>query len=130
MGLERVIVFHTQRNISAGNLGEDCEDSVELRYVRYVNSEGDGIDGRLEYDMDEEDEEWLNQQGKQVSKGIQGTRLSTLPPFAIVLPIDNVPCSCMIVCLLGNEGRESSFNALAPCAGRLSCSEISDGGHI
>lgn len=47
-----------------GNDADDSEDSVEPRYVRFVNGEGDGMEGAVEYDMDEEDEAWLNRHTK------------------------------------------------------------------
>jgi len=43
------------------------EDSVEGRYVRYVSPDGDGSESKVEYDMDDEDEEWLAQYNRQVS---------------------------------------------------------------
>lgn len=43
------------------------EDCVEGRYVRYVSPDGDGSESKVEYDMDDEDEEWLAQYNRQVS---------------------------------------------------------------
>lgn len=44
------------------------EESVEGQYVRYVSPDGDWAESRVEYDMDDEDEEWLAQYNSQVSK--------------------------------------------------------------
>lgn len=44
------------------------EWSVEGPYVRYVSPDGDGVESRVEYDMDDEDEEWLARFNGQVSK--------------------------------------------------------------
>ena len=43
------------------------EESVEGQYVRYVSPDGDWAESRVEYDMDDEDEEWLEQYNGQVS---------------------------------------------------------------
>ena len=34
--------------------------------MRYVAQDGDSAEGRIEYDMDEEDEEWLGRYNKRV----------------------------------------------------------------
>ena len=44
------------------------EGSIEGPYVRYVSPDGDGVESRVEYDMDDEDEEWLARFNGQVSK--------------------------------------------------------------
>ena len=42
------------------------EGGEEARYVRYVEQAALAAEGRVEYDMDDEDEEWLARHNKKV----------------------------------------------------------------
>jgi hypothetical protein len=49
-----------------GQGGRDKEGGEEARYVRYVEQAAFAAEGRVEYDMDDEDEEWLARHNKKV----------------------------------------------------------------